>query len=231
MLAEEEVDAVEEVRAEHRDLVDDDGPELPDQGRVARLAAARAHLLRGRVDPEPEEPVHGLAAHVEGGDPGRGEDDRLPPRDLAEAPEQGRLPRPRLAGDEEVPFARFHQREGAGELRVDLDAGLRHGRRSTPRRRGNRTARPLPGRGSRGRDHEAATIPAVGAHAGAGVELAQGAGRDGWVGPPLERRRRSAGVPRPGPAHRPVSPDGRGTPRPPVPGSRWRGGWSRSRDP
>ena len=121
VLAEEEVDAVEEIRAEHRDLVDDDGLELPDELRVTRLAPARAHPLRGRVDPEAEEPVHGLAAHVEGGDPGRGEDHRVPARGRAEMLEQGRLPRSRLAGDEEVPFPGLHQLEGAAELRVDLD--------------------------------------------------------------------------------------------------------------
>ena len=93
---------------------------FPEEIGISRPGAARAHLLRGGIDPEPEETVHGLAAHVEGRDSGGGEDHRTLRRVRAKVLEQGRLSRPRLAGDEQVPFARFHQTEGARELRVDL---------------------------------------------------------------------------------------------------------------
>ena len=100
VLAQERVDAVEQVGAQHGRLVDDDGFQALVEFRSARGAALLAHLLRRHVEAEAEEAVHRLPADVERRDAGRGEDDRLPFRRGAVVRQQRRFPGSGPAGDE-----------------------------------------------------------------------------------------------------------------------------------
>ncbi len=84
--------------------------------------------VRRHVGLEAEERVDGLAADVEGGDPGRGEDgdalERLPAPEL----EERRFSGPGLAGDEDVAVRSLQDIEGAAEAGVDLDRSRRDAR-------------------------------------------------------------------------------------------------------
>ena len=113
--------AVEQIRAEHRYLVDDDRRKLLVELRVARPAPFLSHLFGRHVDAEAEEPVYRLPAHVERRDAGRSEDDRSPSGVGAEVVEQRRFARSGLSGNEEIPFACFDKLERADELGVEFD--------------------------------------------------------------------------------------------------------------
>lgn len=126
--AEEPIDAIDKVGADHRDLVDDDGVEvLIEHGSSSRDLL---DLVEGDVGLEPAERVDGLTEDVERGDAGGRQDGDLLPGRVAEVIEERGFPRARLAGDEDVLAGRLHDIEGAAELGVDLNSGGGGGGRS-----------------------------------------------------------------------------------------------------
>ena len=128
--AEELLDAVHEVGPDHGHLVDDDGVEVAvEGGAVGGGAPALAELadgVRRDVGLEAEEGVDRLAADVQGGDAGRGQDGDALERLAAPELEEGRFPGPGLAGDEDVLRRPLHDVEGPPEAGIDLDRGAGH---------------------------------------------------------------------------------------------------------
>jgi len=69
-----------------------------------------------------------LPLNVEGGNPGGCQHRHLLPRVLPEVFEKRRLPRSRLAGDENVPAGVLHDHEGLLKLGIDLNERPAHDR-------------------------------------------------------------------------------------------------------
>ena len=125
--AQELLDAVHEVGPDHRHLVDDYGVEVAVEGDAVRGRAAAPALaeladgLGGDIRLEAEERVDRLAADIERGDAGRGQDGNALERLAAPELEESGFPGPGLAGDEDVVRRPLHDVEGAPEAGVDLD--------------------------------------------------------------------------------------------------------------
>ena len=96
-------DLVEQVGADHRGLVDDEGVQgLEGAGEPPGVVTAGADIGEGGGAGEAEQPVDGVALHVEGRDAGGRDDDHIAIRLGHEPADQCRLPGAGLAGEEDV---------------------------------------------------------------------------------------------------------------------------------
>jgi hypothetical protein len=98
---------VEQVRPDHRGLIDDEGVQrLQRPGEPAGVVAAGLDIGEAGGAVEAEQPVDGVALHVEGRDAGRSDDDAIAVGLGHEAADQRRLSGARLSGEKDVPALR-----------------------------------------------------------------------------------------------------------------------------
>ena len=105
MNLQEIVDPIQNVRAHHRDLIDDDRLELLDHLGVARPYPLGLYRLQSRFDVEAEKAVDRLSGDVDCCDAGRRKHDRLRLHPVSNQLKQRRFAGSGLAGDEQVSFA------------------------------------------------------------------------------------------------------------------------------
>ena len=99
------VDPIQNIRTHHRNLVDDDRPELLDQFRISRPYPLGFYVCQGRLDVEAEKSVDRLPGNVDRRNAGRSQYHRLRLRLVSQQLKQRRFSGSGLAGDEQVPVA------------------------------------------------------------------------------------------------------------------------------
>ncbi len=114
------VDGPHQVRAHHGDLVDDEEFQAPHQ---APVAAAADVVGPDQPRRKAEERVDGLAADVDRGEPGGGQDHHLVGDQVLERGQQRRLAGAGTAGDEQMALALLEVGIGGQMLSRRLDAG------------------------------------------------------------------------------------------------------------